>query len=104
MIKIAAVFLICGFLLGSIYDLMRFFGLLFLTKAAVFFFDFLFFVIYSLLFFVLLLGFNNGIMRAMYAAAYFGGLVIYLLLISRKTIAVRKQAAVGFKNFVKKQK
>ena len=69
-----------------------------------FFFDFLFFVIYSLLFFVLLLGFNNGIMRAMYAAAYFGGLVIYLLLISRKTIAVRKQAAVGFKNFVKKQK
>ena len=96
MIKIAAVFLICGFLLGSIYDLMRFFGLLFSTKAAVFFYDFLFFV--------LLLGFNNGIMRAMYAAAYFGGLVIYLLLISRKTIAVRKQAAVGFKNFVKKQK
>lgn len=104
MLKIAAVFLICGFLLGPIYDLMRFFGLSFSTKAAVFFFDFLFFVIYSLLFFVLLLGFNNGIMRAMYAAAYFGGLVIYLLLISRKTIAVRKKAAVGFKNFVKKQK
>ena len=47
MLKIAAVFLICGFLLGSIYDLMRFFGLSFSTKAAVFFFDFLFFVLYS---------------------------------------------------------
>ncbi len=103
-LKISAVFLICGFMSGTVYDLARFLGLLFSAKAAVFFFDFLFFAVYSLLFFVLLLGFNNGIMRAMYAAVYFGGLIVYLLLISRKTIAVRKQAVLGVKSFVEKQK
>ncbi len=104
MLKISAVFLICGFLSGTIYDLVRFLGLSFSAKAAVFFFDFLFFVEYSVLFFILLLGFNNGIMRTMYAAAYFGGFIAYLLLISRKTIALRKKAAHGLNNFIKKQK
>lgn len=104
MLKISAVFLFCGFMSGAVYDSVRFFGFLLSAKAAVFFFDFLFFAAYSVLFFVLLLGYNNGIMRAMYAAAYFGGFIVFLLLISRKTIAFRKKAALGLKSFVKKQK
>ncbi len=104
MLKISAVFLICGFALGTVYDVLRFLGLLSSKKATVFLFDFFFFVIFSLLFFVLLLGFNNGIVRMMYLAAYFAGFVFYLLIVGRKSNLLRSKAVEKLKTYIKNQK
>lgn len=95
-------FLVCGFLMGIIYDFFRFLRFVFRNKAAVFLLDFFFFVLYSLLFFILLLGYNNGTVRAIYFTAYFLGLVIYILTVFRLTARFQSTIAGFIRKILKK--
>lgn len=95
-------FLVCGFLMGIIYDFFRFLRFVFRNKAAVFLLDFFFFVLYSLLFFILLLGYNNGTVRAIYFTAYFLGLVVYILTVFRLTARFQSTIAGFIRKILKK--
>ncbi len=95
-------FLICGFLMGIVYDFFRFLRLVFKNKAAVFLLDFFFFVLYSLLFFILLLGYNNGIVRAIYFTAYFIGFLVYIFTVFRLTARFQRFAAGIIRKIFKK--
>lgn len=102
MLDYAVQFLICGFLMGFVYDFFRFMRFVFVKKAAVFLFDFLFFVIYSAVFFILLLGYNNGTVRALYFTAYFLGTVIYVFTLFRLTKRLQCSVAGLIRKIIKK--
>ncbi len=102
MLDYALQFLICGFIMGIVYDFFRFLRFVFKNKAAVFLLDFLFFVIYALVFFILLLGYNNGSVRAIYFTAYFFGLLLYVFTVFRLTRRLQGAAAVFIRKIIKK--
>lgn len=102
MLDYAVQFLICGFLMGTVYDFFRFLRFVFVKKAAVFLLDFLFFVFYSAVFFILLLGYNNGTVRALYFTAYFLGTVLYVLTVFRLTKRLQCSVAGIIRKIIKK--
>lgn len=102
MLDYAVQFLICGFLMGIVYDFFRFLRFVFVKKAAVFLLDFIFFVIYSAVFFILLLGYNNGTVRALYFTAYFLGTVLYVFTVFRLTKRLQSWAAGNIRKLLKK--
>ena len=79
------VFFIAGLLFGSIYDILRFFRLVFPGKRAAFVFDLLFFIIISPAMFLLLLSYNNGQVRVFYFTAVIIGFLLYVLTLYRLT-------------------
>lgn len=97
-----AVFLISGALFGSIYDVLRFFRLVFPGKQAAFVFDFLFFIIISPLFFLLLLSYNNGLVRVYYFTVAFVGFVTYILTVYRITGVLERGIASIIRKLIKK--
>ena len=96
MLDSAVQFLICGFLMGIIYDFFRFLRFLFPNKFAAFLFDFSFFAVYALFFFILLLSYNNGSVRALYFTAYFLGLLVYVFTVFRLTRRFQSSIAVSY--------
>lgn len=102
MLDYAFQFLICGFIMGIVYDFFRFLRFVFKNKAASFLLDFLFFAIYALVFFILLLGYNNGAVRALYFTAYFLGLLLYVFSLFRLTGRLQSAAAAFIRKIIKK--
>lgn len=102
MLDSAVQFLICGFLMGIIYDFFRFLRFLFPNKFAAFLFDFSFFVVYALFFFILLLSYNNGSVRALYFTAYFLGLLVYVFTVFRLTRRFQSSIAAFLRGIIKK--
>ena len=96
------VFFISGSFFGVIYDVLRFFRLIFPGKQAAFVFDFLFFIIISPLFFLLLLSYNNGLVRVFYFTAAFFGFVTYIVTIYRITGVLERGIALVFRKLIKK--
>lgn len=96
------VFLFLGLLIGVIYDIFRFFRLVFKNKTAVFLLDFLFFFIISPIIFIFLLSYNNGIVRVYYFTAILLGYLIYILTLYRITGYIFRPIASLFRNIVKK--
>ena len=74
----------------------------FKNKAASFLLDFLFFAVYAVVFFILLLGYNNGIVRAMYFTAYFLGLLVYVFTLFRLTRRMQSGVAAFLRKIIKK--
>lgn len=101
--EIVLQFFIAGFLMGTVYDISRFFRCLFPNKIAVFIFDFLFFAVFSLVFFTVLLAFNNGSVRAIYFTAYFAGLLIYVFTVFRLTKTLSVKTAAFIRSSLKKE-
>lgn len=102
MLNNAFQFVVCGFVMGIVYDFFRFLRFVFKNKAAAFLLDFLFFVIYSVFFFILLLGYNNGSVRAIYFTAYFVGLLLYIFSVFRITRGLQSSAAGLIRKIIKK--
>lgn len=102
MLESAAVFALGGFLFGAVYDLFRFFRLLFKNKACSFILDLLFFALFALVFFTLLLAYNDGIVRALYFTAYFVGLLLYLFTAFRLTARFQRRCADCARRICKK--
>lgn len=98
----ALAFLIYGFVMGIVYDFFRFLRFVFKNKAASFLLDFLFFAVYALVFFILLLGYNNGIVRAMYFTVYFLGLLVYVFTLFRLTRRMQSGVAAFLRKIIKK--
>lgn len=96
------VFLFVGLLIGAIYDIFRFFRLVFKNKTAVFLLDFLFFFIISPIIFIFLLSYNNGQVRVYYFTAILFGYLIYILTLYRITGYIFRPIASLFRNIVKK--
>ena len=93
-----SVFLISGAFFGAVYDILRFFRLIFPGKRSVFILDLLFFFIISPVFFLLLLSHNNGQVRVFYFTAAFFGFLIYILTIYRITGIFER----GISSFIRK--
>ena len=93
-----SVFLIAGFFFGAIYDILRFFRLIFHGKRSAFILDLLFFFIISPVFFLLLLSYNNGQVRVFYFTTAFFGFMIYILTIYRLTGIFER----GISSFIRK--
>ena len=96
------VFLFVGILFGAVYDIMRFFRLVFPKKRAVFLFDFLFFFIISPALFLFLLSYNNGQVRAFYFTAVIVGFILYILTLYRITGFFERGIATFFRLIIKK--
>ena len=96
------IFFIAGVLFGAIYDILRFFRLIFPNKRAVFVFDLLFFFIISPVMFLLLLSYNNGQVRAFYFTSAFFGFIIYILTIYRLTGIFERGIASFIRKILKK--
>ena len=96
------VFLIGGILFGAVYDILRFFRLIFPGKRAVFVFDLLFFIIISPAMFLLLLSYNNGQVRVFYFTAAFLGFLIYILTLYRITGIIERGIASFIRKILKK--
>lgn len=92
------VFLIGGILFGAVYDVLRFFRLIFPDKRAVFLFDLLFFIIISPAMFLLLLSYNNGQVRVFYFTAALLGFLAYILTLYRITGIFER----GIASFIRK--
>lgn len=96
------IFLIAGVLFGAVYDVLRFFRLIFPGKRAVFVFDLLFFIIISPAMFLLLLSYNNGQVRAFYFTAAFLGFIIYVLTVYRITGIIERGISSLIRKIMKK--
>lgn len=96
------VFLFLGFGIGAIYDIFRFFRLLFKKKWVEFFLDFLFFFTISPIIFLFLLSYNNGLVRAFYFTAVLIGFLVYILTLYRVTVYIFRPIANVFRFIVKK--
>lgn len=97
-----SVFFIAGILFGAVYDVLRFFRLIFPGKRAAFVFDLLFFMIISPAMFLLLLSYNNGQVRAFYFTAAVLGFVIYILTLYRITGIIERGIASFIRKIMKK--
>ena len=95
-------FFISGILFGVVYDILRFFRLIFPGKRAVFVLDLLFFFIISPVMFLLLLSYNNGQVRAFYFTVAFFGFIIYILTIYRLTGVFERGIAAFIRKIIKK--
>lgn len=96
------VFLIAGILFGAVYDILRFFRLIFPGKRAVFVFDLLFFIIISPVTFLLLLSYNNGQVRVFYFTAALFGFLVYILTLYRVTGIIERGIASFIRKIIKK--
>ncbi len=96
------VFLLAGVGLGALYDIIRFFRLVFIKKTAVFLLDFLFFLIASPVIFILLLSYNNGSVRVIYFTALFIGFFAYIVTVYRVTGIFERGIASFFRKIIKK--
>lgn len=96
------VFLFLGFAIGSIYDVFRFFRLVFKKKWVEFLMDFLFFFIASPIIFLFLLSYNNGQVRVFYFTAILLGFLVYILTVYRITGLIFRPIANVLRYFVKK--
>lgn len=96
------VFLIAGILFGMIYDVLRFFRLIFPGKRATFVFDLLFFIIISPVMFLLLLSYNNGRVRVFYFTAALIGFLVYILTVYRITGIFERGIASFIRKIMKK--
>ena len=97
-----SIFLAAGVLFGAVYDVLRFFRLIFPNKKAVFIFDILFFFIISPVMFLLLLSYNNGQVRVFYFTAAFFGFIAYILTIYRLTGVFERGIASFIRKIMKK--
>lgn len=86
--------LLTGVLLGAVYDVFRFFRLIFNSN---FFLDFLFWILTAFAVFSFLLIFNNGEIRGIYLLLFFAGFVFYILTLGYAT----KSIEVKFTKIVK---
>ncbi len=102
MTEVLFVFFIVGFVCGAVYDIFRFFRLIFANKWAVFFLDFLYFFLISPFIFIFLLSFNNGQVRVFYFTDILMGFVVYILTLYRITGWFQKPIAALLRNIVKK--
>ena len=93
-----SIFLLAGILFGAVYDVLRFFRLIFPGKWSAFVFDLLFFIIISPAMFLLLLSYNNGQVRVFYFTATFLGFIVYILTVYRITGIIER----GIASFVRK--
>lgn len=100
--NIIVVFVFLGLFIGAIYDVFRFFRLIFKNKKAVFLLDFLFFFIISPIIFIFLLSYNNGQVRVYYFTAILFGFLIYILTLYRITVYLFRPIASLFRKIVKK--
>ena len=96
------VFLFLGFAVGAIYDIFRFFRLVFKKKWVEFLMDFLFFFTISPIIFLFLLSYNNGQVRVFYFTAVLLGFLIYILTLYRVTGYIFRPIANVFRYIVKK--
>ena len=97
-----SVFLIAGILFGAVYDVLRFFRLIFPGKRAAFVFDLLFFIIISPAMFLLLLSYNNGQVRVFYFTVVFFGFLAYILTLYRITGIIERGIASIIRKIIKK--
>ena len=108
MLDSALHFIVLGVILGALYDVFRFFRLVFGSKSVSFILDFVFCGIFALSFFILLLGFNNGSVRALYFTSLFSGFFLYVFTIMSTHCQKQRKAAVSLrisaKKFLKKSK
>lgn len=95
-------FLLVGFVSGIVYDLFRFFRLVFANKVITFILDFLFFVLFSILFFILLLGYNNGSVRVLYFTSFILGFLVYVFTVFRITKSFQSKTAGFIRLVIKK--
>ena len=97
-----SIFFIAGISFGAVYDVLRFFRLIFPGKRAVFVFDFLFFFIISPAMFLLLLSYNNGQVRVFYFTSVFFGFIVYILTVYRITGIFERGIAAFIRIIIKK--
>ena len=96
------VFLFLGFGIGAIYDIFRFFRLLFKKKWVEFFLDFLFFFTISPIIFLFLLSYNNGLVRVFYFTSVLLGFLVYILTLYRVTVYIFRPITGVIRFVVKK--
>lgn len=90
-----------GVLLGFVYDVFRFFRLLFNDKFVL---DFLYCVLSSVVVFCYLIVFSNGNIRIIYIISIFIGFVMYILTIGRLTVKAEIFLSKKVKIWLKKLK
>lgn len=93
--------LLTGVLLGAVYDVFRFFRLIF---NANFILDFLFWILTAFAVFSFLLIFNNGEIRGIYLLLFFAGFVFYILTLGYVTKSIEVKFAKIVKIRLKKVK
>lgn len=93
--------LLTGVLLGAVYDVFRFFRLIFNSN---FILDFLFWILTAFAVFSFLLIFNNGEIRGIYLLLFFAGFVFYILTLGYVTKSIEVKFAKMVKIRLKKVK
>lgn len=93
--------LLTGVLLGAVYDVFRFFRLIFNSN---FILDFLFWILTAFAVFSFLLIFNNGEIRGIYLLLIFAGFVFYILTLGYVTKSIEVKFAKMVKIRLKKVK
>lgn len=97
-----AIFLFLGFGIGAIYDIFRFFRLIFKKKWIEFLLDFFFFFTISPIIFLFLLSYNNGQVRLFYFTVILLGFLVYILTLYRVTGYIFRPVANIFRFIFKK--
>lgn len=95
-------FVLLGFSFGILYDVFRFFRLVFKSVKIQFVIDFLYFVIISFTYFIFLLAYNNGQVRVYYFTLSFIGFLFYMLTLFRLTEHGEKFIALNLRNLLRK--
>lgn len=96
------VFLFLGFGIGAVYDVFRFFRLIFKKKWSEFIIDFLFFFTISPIIFLFLLSYNDGSVRVFYFTAVLLGYLVYILTLYRVTTHIFRPIANALRFILKK--
>ena len=96
------VFVLLGLSFGILYDVFRFFRLIFKSVKIQFVIDFLYFVVISITYFIFLLSYNNGQVRVYYFTLSLVGFLIYMLTVFRLTQKGEKFIALHIRNLVRK--